>query len=168
MNIFYLDRSPIEAAKMHCDKHVPKMIVECYQMMGSSVIRHGATPDMMPLTKKQTPLKGGYHNHPSTRWTGESRTNYLYVSYMAAMLCDEYTKRFGKRHFCEDGIEHLFGMSSMIPDGPMTAPAQCMPDEFKDDDPVVAYRRYYHSKTFAAWNKGREAPAWWNGAEVAH
>ena len=58
MNIFILDEDPITSAKFYCDKHVPKMVVELYQQLGSAVIRHGATPDMMPLTKKRTPLRG--------------------------------------------------------------------------------------------------------------
>ena len=44
MNIFVLDRDPREAARMYCDKHTPKMVVELLQQLGSAVIRHGATP----------------------------------------------------------------------------------------------------------------------------
>ena len=51
MNIFVLHRTPWKAAQMMCDKHIPKMIVESAQMMASALIRHGATPDMMPTTK---------------------------------------------------------------------------------------------------------------------
>lgn len=179
MNIFILDENPILAAKMYCDKHTPKMVVELLQQLGSAVIRHGATPEQMPLTKKQTPLRGGYHNHPATRWVGDSRSNYIWACHHAAMLCEEYTKRFGKVHFCEVGIEHLFTMSHMIPEGDLTPFALCMPDEYRpenvDGDEIIyhatgetavqAYRDYYHSKTFAAWNKGRDAPDWWRGIE---
>ena len=34
------------------------------------------------------------------------------------------------------------------------------------DDAVQAYRRYYHSKQFAKWEKGTPAPDWWQGVEV--
>ena len=172
MNIFILDENPIYAAKMYCDKHVPKMVVELLQQLGSAVIRHGATPDMMPLTKKGTPLRGGYHSHPATRWVGESRTNFIWACCHAAMLCDEYTKRFGKVHFCEEGIEHLYTMHEIIPEGKLTPYALCMPDEHRPDgvakhatgqEAVDAYRDYYHTKTFAQWNKGRDAPEWWAG-----
>jgi len=33
-------------------------------------------------------------------------------------------------------------------------------------DAVQAYRAYYHSKTFAKWEKGTPAPSWWKGVEV--
>jgi len=31
------------------------------------------------------------------------------------------------------------------------------------DEAVQAYRRYYHSKQFAKWEKGTPAPDWWEG-----
>ena len=163
MNIFILDEDPIMSAKFYCDKHIPKMVVELYQQLGSAVIRHGATPDMMPLTKKGTPLRGGYHNHPCTRWVGDSRANFLWASYHAAMLCEEYTKRFDKTHFCEHGIEKLYELHKLIPDGELTPFAQAMPDEYRDEDAVVAYRNYYmyDKSRFAQWNRGRDAPYWW-------
>ena len=37
MNIFVLDTDPVLAAQMHCDKHVPKMVVEAAQMMASAL-----------------------------------------------------------------------------------------------------------------------------------
>ena len=99
MNIFILHFNPVIAARMYCDKHSPKMVVELLQQLGSAVIRHGATPDMMPLTKKGTPLKGGYHHHPCTRWCGDSRANFVWAAFHAIELCEEYTRRFGKTHF---------------------------------------------------------------------
>ena len=163
MNIFVLDEDPIQSAVMYCDLHVPKMVVELYQQLGSAVIRHGATPDMMPRTQKGTPLKGGYHFHPATRWVGDTKENFLWACYHGAMLCDEYTKRFGKIHSCEKGIEHLYLMTHLIPEGELTPFAQCMPDEYKNECAVTAYRDYYiqDKSKFAKWEKGTPAPDWW-------
>ena len=36
MNIFVLDKDPRVAARMLCDKHVPKMIVESAQMLSTA------------------------------------------------------------------------------------------------------------------------------------
>lgn len=185
MNIFVLQESPIASAKDYCNKHLPKMCVELLQMCGSAVIRHGATPDMMPLTKKGTPLKGGYHNHPCTRWVGETRTNFLWAVTHGQALCYEYSKKYGKTHFCEAGIRHLDKMADLIPEGDLTPFALAMPDEYRPnhiplngsdvyadqykgdshasgDVAVQAYRRYYHSKEFASW-EGRPTPTWWCG-----
>ena len=36
MNIFVLDRNPVIAAQMQCDKHIVKMIVESGQMLSTA------------------------------------------------------------------------------------------------------------------------------------
>ena len=45
----------------------------------------------------------------------------------------------------------------------ITTPPQCMPDEYKDDDYVTAYRKYYQGAKsyFAKWERGVSAPDWW-------
>jgi len=166
MNIFVLHTDPTIAAQMHCDKHVPKMCVEAAQMMASALRRHGATDEQMPLTKSGTPYKGGYAHHPCTVWAGDSQENWMWLAHHAMQLCEEYYKRFNKMHACTDPIYHMIGLQKIIPNTKLTPFAQAMPDEYRDDNPVVAYRRYYHSKQFAKWEKGTPAPDWWRGVEV--
>ena len=169
MNIFVLDLDPTTAAQMHCDKHVPKMCVEAAQMMASALRRHGATDEQMPLTKSGTPYKGGYAHHPCTVWAGDSRNNFMWLADHAVDLCNEYFKRFGKVHACHYPIVFMRDtniIDKVIPKGSLTPFAQAMPDEYRNDDPVVAYRAYYHSKQFAKWEKGTPAPDWWRGVEV--
>lgn len=163
MNIFVLDEHPAKAAEYYCDKHVPKMVVELYQQLGSAVIRHGAKPNQMPLTSKGTPLKGGYHNHPCTRWCGDSRINYMWASTHAIALCLQYNIRYNKIHACESGIRHLADMQHMIADGPLTPFALAMPEQYKSQDAVYSYRQYYihEKKTFAKWDKLNNVPDWW-------
>lgn len=36
MNIFYLHNNPIKSAKMHCDKHVVKMVIEYAQLLSTA------------------------------------------------------------------------------------------------------------------------------------
>ena len=166
MNIFVLDLDPAVAARMHCDKHIPKMCVEAAQMMASALRRHGATDEQMPLTKSGTPYKGGYAHHPCTVWAGDVRANFDWLAEHALVLCEEYTSRFGKTHACVQPIERMADMGSIIPEGDLTPFAQAMPDEYRDDDAVKAYQAYYHSKQFAKWEKGTPAPDWWQGVEV--
>jgi hypothetical protein len=166
MNIFVLHTDPTIAAQMHCDKHIPKMCVEAAQMMASALRRHGATDEQMPLTKAGTPYKGGYAHHPCTRWAGDSQENWMWLAHHAMQLCEEYYKRFNKMHACTEPIYHMIGLQKTIPNTELTPFAQAMPDEYRDDDAVKAYRAYYHSKTFAKWEKGTPAPDWWRGVEV--
>ena len=177
MNIFVLDESPIRAAEMMCDKHIPKMVVESAQMMASAVRRWGATDDVMPLTKAGKPYKGGYANHPCTIWAGDTFGNFSWLTDHAMALCVEYTSRFGKEHTCADPISQLWHLGmDWVGAGKRTPFALAMPDEYRQHpctDEIVyhayprfaveSYRRYYHSKTFAKWEKGTPAPHWWNG-----
>jgi hypothetical protein len=169
MNIFVLDLDPVKAARMHCDKHVPKMCVEAAQMMASALRRHGATDEQMPLTKSGTPYKGGYKHHPCTIFAGDSYANFMWLADHALELCNEYFQRFGKVHACHYPINFMRDMNiidKVIPKGKLTPFAQAMPDEYRDNDAVKAYQAYYHSKQFAKWEKGTPAPDWWRGVEV--
>lgn len=163
MNIFILDEHPVKAAQYYCDKHIPKMCVELYQQLGSAVIRHGATPDQMPLTSKGTPLKGGYHNHPCTRWCGDSRINFMWAMTHALALCEEYTSRYFKVHSCEKGLSHLACMQYMIDGERFTPFALAMPNQYKSHNAVYSYRQYYihEKKNFAKWEKLNNTPEWW-------
>ena len=50
-----------------------------------------------------------------------------------------------------------------LPKKNFTAPPLCMPDEYKCDDTVQAYRKYYIGEKagFAKW-KAREVPSWFS------
>lgn len=162
MNMFILDLDPAIIATSHCDKHVPKMVVETLQMCGSALIRHGFKD--LPLTKSGKPLRGGYHNHPVTRWIGDTRSNFKFAINVGIELCKEYTFRYGKQHFSETGLYVMSNLYNIIPDGPITPFAQAMPDIYKNEDAVKAYRDYYfydkRTKIRFEWNKCRRPPQW--------
>ena len=167
MNIFILDNDPQRAARMMCDKHIPKMCVESLQMMGSALRRHGATDDQMPLSEAGKPIKGGYRHHPCTVWAGDTRPNFLWLAAHGLELCSEYTLRYDKVHKCQHKIETMTDLCGLIPVGNLTRFAQAMPDEYRDTSAVRAYRTYYNNDKayFAKWNKGRPAPSWWSPVE---
>ena len=188
MNIFVLDANPITAARMMCDKHIPKMVVESAQMMASVVLRWGATVEQMPLTKNGTPYRGGHPNHPCTVWAGDSFGNFSWLNDHAIALCVEYTSRFGKTHACTDPISQLWSLGIKVKRSTgmaMTPFALAMPQEYRPcagamehdgrmvgiitharaRDAVQAYRAYYHTKDFAKWEKGTPAPDWWTKEE---
>lgn len=166
MNIFVLDINPIKAAEAMDCVRVPKMVTESAQMMASALRRYDATDEQMPLTKSGKPYLGGYKHHPCTVWAGETRSNFWWLSLHAEALLDEYYHRFGKVHACHNAIYQMSGMYKMIPEGDLTPFAQAMPDEYKDDDAVEAYRRYYHSKIHSAGGvhyRHTSPPDWWMG-----
>lgn len=151
MNIFILDNDPAQAAIYHCDKHVVKMVLESAQMLCTN----------LNLAKVETPYKSCHMNHPCTIWARKTRSNFVWLCDLGLSLCMEYTYRYGKVHKSEEVIEYCYSMRDTIQDGELTKFAQAMPEEFKDCDPVKAYRQFYigEKKDFAVWSK-RDIPNW--------
>jgi hypothetical protein len=149
MNIFVVNRDPVKAAKDLCDKHVVKMILETAQMLCSA---HNGT----------APYKPTHVKHPCTIWASVSMDNYEWLLSHGLALCEEYTRRYGKRHKTHDVLEWLDANRPPLSRNGLTPFAQAMPDEFKDPDPVEAYRKYYigAKKTIAVWNHSSK-PSWW-------
>lgn len=182
MNIFVLHDDPVIAAEMVCDSHASKMCVEGVQMLVSALLISGAPPESMPLTKRGHPHKGGYLNHPCTRWSAETFSNFWWLYHHTKELCRQFKKRYNKEHFASGQLEHLNGAfvwSDYIPmvrtqhDKPMRTPfMRCLNQsegrnlDLLDEDKytaVEAYREFYlrEKADFAKWIKGVPAPEWW-------
>ena len=160
MNIFYFDECPIKSAQAQPDKMLVKMPLETAQMLCTAhrVLDGDDYADANGL------YKTAYKNHPCTIWARDCYDNYgwLYNHFIA--LGDEYKYRYGREHGSITKLKTaLYFKPDNIKDkGGMTPLAQAMPDEYKDDDPIVAYRNYViHEKHYAQWNKNREQPTWW-------
>ena len=151
MNIFVLDKNIKSAAEYHADKHVVKMILETAQIM-SAVVRISGIDEGYRLTHK---------NHPCTKWARESLSNYLWLYDLGFWLNIEYRYRFNHNinHKSFDVIDNL--PEPNIKDIGLTPFAQAMPDQYKNVDPVVAYRAYYNGekKHLHKWTK-RNIPFW--------
>lgn len=147
MNIFYLSRGSRTAAKLQCDQHVVKMILESAQLL--STAHHeldGTSPAYKPTHK----------NHPSAVWARASLSHYNWLYRHMMALGDEYTRRYGKVHLTiQKHSETLREAPRAIPDLGFTDPPQCMPDDCKRDNPVEAYFTYYKRKADEWADAGR-------------
>lgn len=155
MNIFVLDKNIKKAAQYHCDKHVVKMIVEYAQLLSSAhhLSDSAFAKDCYKLTHK---------NHPCAIWVRESKANYIWLYNLFNSLCAEYTARYNKVHktYIEKGP-----VLQNVPDlswKGLTPFPQAMPEEFRRDDAVEAYRAYYRGakKEIATWKT--KVPEWFN------
>lgn len=155
MNIFVLDDDPSVAAKYACDKHVVKMILESAQML-CAVHPEGTAP-----------YKRSFYNHPCTKWVRASTDNYEWLIQHAYSLCEEYTRRYGKVHKTQQVIEWCDANRPELPSLGLTPFAQAMPDQYKNQDAVKAYRAYYlgEKTSFATW-KNVKTPSWFREALV--
>ena len=160
MNIFYLDSAPEKAAIMHCDKHCVKMILETAQLLCTA---HREL-DGDDHCDKNDLYKSAFKDHPSAVWVRQCADNYWWAYYLLVNLCEQYEIRYGKTHECERLLTPLLTLPLHMPiDKDFTPPPQCMPDQYKGDDTVKAYRDYYlgEKMSFAVW-KNTEVPSWVN------
>lgn len=158
MNIFHLSNDPAEAATFHCNKHVVKMILETAQLLSTAHRVSGYVGDGC--------YKSTHVNHPSSIWTRASTENYKWLFQLFLELGKEKNYRFGGDHSSLRLAEFLRNPPEKLPNIGLTPFAQAMPEQYKRDDPVEAYRAYYiGEKTRMAYWGNRGMPLWY-GLEV--
>jgi hypothetical protein len=102
MNIFVLSVLAHTAAKMHCDKHVVKMILESTQILYT--VLHVAGVDI-PRRKDLSVYKATHAKHPCVMWAVASRAHCQWLLQMALRLCAEYNERYCKVHACQAHLQ---------------------------------------------------------------
>jgi len=191
MNIFFLDSDPQIAATYMCDKHVIKMILEsaqllctCHHITGSLMENKNLYPDIPSKFYKLT-----HKNHPCSKWLREHKRNYEWLATHAHYLCNEYSSRYNNKTHASSPLIHWLlnndapirlwryqnyqkGLSedNTYPSNDyylggylITKPPQCMPEEYKHENVVVAYRNYYKfdkQKNINCSYTKREKPDW--------
>jgi len=163
MNIFVLDNDPETCARFHCDKHVLKQIPDVAKIL-CTVMRESGIP---------YGYTAGNKNHPCVKWVAEADGNFMWLRELGLELCKEYSYRYAKETGLSHASEHIIvdtypkGLGNKNerskrnePVG-MTAPPQCVPDHFKCEDPVMAYRQYYlgEKADMLSYTK-RNVPGW--------
>ena len=158
MNIFYLSKDPTRAAIYHNDKHVVKMILESAQLLSTA---HRILDNVQDSCLYKTTHK----NHPSAIWTRANINNYQWLYELFCSLCDEYTHRYNKKHLTDVKLRNILKQAPMnISKDAFIQPPQAMPDHYRGNDSVAAYRKYYQTdkKHLANWTK-RSVPDWYLG-----
>jgi len=159
MNIFAVHENPVIAAQSLCDKHVVKMIVEGCQML-STIHRLSSSHVIYAPVEL---YKQSFVNHPCTIWARESEQNYNWLASHTYALSNEYTHRYNRTHKAHGmTLWFMLHMPHTIKKFELTPFAQAMPDKYKCEDGVQAYRNYYiHEKSkFAKW-KYSSPPEWY-------
>jgi hypothetical protein len=156
MNIFYLDENPNECAKMHCDPHVGKMLIESAQLLSNvhyfyADVKH---PDLCIPT---------HLGHPSAVWVRQNAAHYNWLHQLFTALHDEFIYRFQKQHGCYLNRSKAL---KLTPERLVTfdfeEPPQAMPDHYRIAGKAVqAYRNYYkEGKSHLLKYTRRSAPSW--------
>ena len=147
MNIFHLDKNPKICAEYHCDRHVVKMILETAQMLSTAYRKKFGDNDDL--------YKTAYPKHPMTIWVGDSGNNFFWSVQLLDQLLYQYTLRYNKVHKTIKISNLLHGKHKLWHTWKteFTPPPLCMPDKYKCNDYVQAYRNYYigDKKRFAKY-----------------
>lgn len=147
MNIFILDTDTGRCARYHNDTHLSKMIVEGVQMLSTAIHLQGK------------PIEGIYKathiNHPCNAWVRASLGNYNWLCCLLLHMTDEYEYRKGKVHGSRFTLETCIRNAPKFDKTDRTPFAQCMPDEYKQDDAVLAYRAYHKKEKQGYYKQGK-------------
>ena len=183
MNIFYVDKDPVKAAEMMCDKHIIKMILESAQMLCTAkrvldgkeyfdTTKNGRKIKRWRLdnpNEEATIYKAGWLGHPSTQWVLKSAYNYVWLYQHMMALNEEYKLRWqkDKDHVSITKLGQLLSVPPVNArvDVIGTDATPAMPDHCKiPGDSVASYRKYYilEKRRFAKWEKPNAVmPDWY-------
>ncbi len=166
MNLFILSLIQKEIAEFMMDKHVSKILLEAVQMLCS------AKRILDPEDRVNEQIyKLAHKNHPVTIWCRKSKANFMWTLDLIEELHNEWRFRYGhpETKFQKSYLMSLILKANMPSDDKfeavgLTPFALAMPEQYKSDDAVEAYRNYYMSEEkqkIASWNKRREKPEWY-------
>jgi hypothetical protein len=167
MNIFILSLIHYEIAMFMMDKHVSKILLEAVQMLCSA--KRILDPDDKINEKI---YKIAHKNHPVTIWCRKSKANFIWTLDLIEALHNEWRFRYGhpstkyhKSYMIAMILKENMPNDDLFEEKGLTPFALAMPVEYKSDNPVESYRKYYMSEEkqkIASWKKGREKPSWYN------
>ena len=156
MNIFVLDKEPINIPKHYCDVHLRKMILEYTQLLCTAV--QTIKDERLDHLYKPTHI-----NHPCSIWVRSSSGNYGWLWELLFYCHQEYEQRFKKIHKSKRLLHPLgnYIWDCKFPKKDLMPWPQVMPKKFKIplwdvpgyfpwtiniDNTIEAYRNYYAYK----------------------
>ena len=164
MNIFILSLIQKKIAEFMMDKHVSKILLESVQMLCSA-------KRVLDPENCEGLYKMAHKNHPVTIWCRKTKENYMWTLDLVEELHNEWRFRYGhpeskfhKSYLIALQLRANVPSDDKFEETGLTRFAMAMPDEYKMEDPVEAYRNYYMSpekQKIASWNKRREKPDWY-------
>ena len=180
MNVFIFDSDHKKRAEMHCQQHLPKLILEQVQLMSAAhrMIDGKVVEGVSPNGRKRKEYKlsdpkmnevvyaASHTGHPCTLYTKETVDNYIWIWEHTKALADEYTYRTGKVH------KSWIDLGQVLSNPPrgltatgLTEPPQCMPEQYKEaGDAVQGYRNYFNAEKQILQNR----PADWGCRPVPY
>jgi hypothetical protein len=176
-----LDYDLDKCAEYHIDKHIGKMQLEAAQLISTALWIDdilGFVPRKLdseelrvikdrvldePPIEERTFLRylPAHINHPCCIWVRSSIDNFNWTHCYVNALNSENVWRGNKSHASCAEVNKMPDPQHLT-SGLLTPFAQAMPDAYKNEDAVIAYRTYYQNDkaAIASW-KRRGPPLWW-------
>lgn len=186
MNIFWLSWIYNLCASFLCDQHVVKMCTESTQIVYTSIFLMHKDKNLehynkiikgAPLNKKgENGYKPAYPHHPCNIWASKNKHNFKSVINMGISICEEYKKRYNKKHACYEHLLYLRDVELCQEKEneicAMTRPPLCFgknkdqyvcKDKYGHVDVIESYTLYYikEKSTFARYRKKSCPPPKW-------
>lgn len=159
MNLFATHINATLAAKSLCNAHVIKMPSEMTTMLNCAFSQFN-----------DKGKQRAYYSHPASIWVRTTKENFYWTIEHGIALCEEYSRRYKRRHASQDAIEyfHQQRKSLSFVESGLTEFARCF-SEFKQEldatepDTIKAYEKFYwlDKREFARWPSIRDIPNWW-------
>lgn len=167
MNAFFLDLDPDLRARYHIDGHVTKLALEGLQLLCSAHMK--------------SPYKPTHLNHPWSKWTRKSSSNYIWMLEHTEALLREHAYRYKSSKKMCDVLEWCKDHKLITELNTQTPIPLCLGSNIFDyidksctttedsyyvssmENSVEAYREYYKATKLnykrSTW-KNREKPYW--------
>lgn len=166
MNLFILSLIPKKIAEYMMDKHISKILLEAVQMLCSA--KRIVDPED-PINEHIYKL--AHKNHPVTIWCRASKANFLWTLELIEEMHKEWKFRYNhpedknhKSYLMAQILKNHLPAEEKFEYQGLTPFAQAMPDKYKSENAIKAYRKYYMSdekQKIASWKKKREKPKWY-------
>ena len=157
MNIFAIENNEngqidwIKSAQSQDNYRVVKMILESCQILSTVLNEQGI----------DAPYRSFNPKHPSCLWAAESSDYFTNLVIHCTAMIEEYESRFNKIHKCKAVLNKIINLfdPSMFPTNKPTPLRMAMPENFRSNNIVESYRKFYASKPKIRYPKNK-IPAW--------
>lgn len=164
LEIRFLHKDPMIAARYYKDRHVPKGILEVIQALDLVHYRLDGPSKIVQFVSAEVPLRFAMKEHPVVLWAMDGSENYDWLFNHGVALIVDHKARF-------DSDNVLSGIHDYLKDRPQhlpvtrecTSPPLCMPEKYHLGDPVSSYQWFYFNgkDELAKWTSPASVPTWW-------
>lgn len=162
--MFMLDEDLKRSASFTYDIHLRQQILELTQVISNVRVYYNLHN---PIN-----FKYRFRDNPICIWARSSLMNYLHIVEYCKVLQEElYHREYSKLHRCIEMInsmcDNIEFLKQVFPLHKKENYPQFMPDVFKSEDSIFAYRCYYfflkrYKLPFGTTWKNRATPYWYN------